>query len=70
MPLPLSPSQQRVFAEVVRYFQEQRRSPSIAEIAQRCDWSLNYITLVLRALEKKGWLRRTVGEHRSIELLP
>ena len=61
----LTESQAKVLAYLVA-----NPSPSLADICRRFGWaSTTSARCVLQALERKGYVRREKGVHRSLEVL-
>ncbi len=65
----LTTRQKAVYDYVKRYIQENRRSPYIREIQTGCGIT-SYKTAIdkLLALEKKGYIKRSLNKHRGIKL--
>jgi repressor LexA len=65
----LAPRQKKVFEFICRQIESRGYGPTIREIAEQFGIvSPNGVAGHLRALEKKGYIRRTAGKYRSIEL--
>lgn len=65
----LTPKQKHVLDALVRYKERAGTAPTLDELAELCRVSKSTIRQYLRALETKGFIRRSRYEHRSIELL-
>ena len=65
----LTKKQKAVFDYIKRYMKEKDQSPYIREIQQACG-IVSYKSAVdkLLALEKKGYIERTLNKHRSIKI--
>lgn len=65
----LTKKQKAVFDFIKRYIGEEKKSPYIREIQDACR-IISYKSAIdkLLALEKKGYIKRTLNKHRSIEL--
>ncbi|NQT90487.1 MAG: hypothetical protein HQ558_04455 [Candidatus Omnitrophica bacterium] len=65
----LTKKQKAVFDFIKRYMDETKQSPYIREIQDACG-IVSYKSAVdkLLALEKKGYIKRALNKHRSIEL--
>lgn len=67
----LTPRQREVYEYIIKYIDSNRRSPFIREIQQDCNiFSYKSAVDKLLALEKKGFIKRTLNKHRSIKLKP
>lgn len=66
----LTKKQRGVLDFIKRYMQERKQSPYIREIQDACG-IVSYKSAVdkLLALEKKGYIKRTLNKHRSIEII-
>lgn len=66
----LTMRQKAVFDFIKQFMQEKKQSPYIREIQDACG-IVSYKSAVdkLLALEKKGYIKRTLNKHRSIELV-
>ncbi len=66
----LTKKQKRVLDFIKRFMQEKKQSPYIREIQDACG-IVSYKSAVdkLLALEKKGYIKRALNKHRSIELV-
>lgn len=66
----LTKKQKGVLDFIKRYMQERKQSPYIREIQDACG-IVSYKSAVdkLLALEKKGYIKRTLNKHRSIEII-
>lgn len=66
----LTKKQKAVLDFIKRYIEERKQAPYIREIQDACGIT-SYKSAVdkLLALEKKGYIKRTLNKHRSIELV-
>ena len=66
----LTKKQKKVLEFIQQYFKEEKQSPYIREIQQACG-IISYKSAFdkLLALEKKGYIKRTLNKHRSIEIV-
>jgi repressor LexA len=60
-------------AEILKYIKwyigNYKYAPSMRSIAERFDIGLNAVAGHLRALEAKGWIRRSAGLARALSVL-
>jgi repressor LexA len=69
--MPLTKRQSEILAFLQHHIQEQGYAPSFEEIAERFGFqSLATVHEHLTNLERKGYIRRSYNESRSIEVLP
>lgn len=68
---PLTPKQAKVYRWLKRYFSRHKdTAPSLAEIAEGCGLrSDGHAQQYVRQLEGRGYITRTAGMRRSIELV-
>jgi len=68
--IKLTKKQKAVYNFIKRYKDEKRQAPYIREIQAGCG-IVSYKSVVdkLLALEKKGYIKRTLSKHRSIEVV-
>ena len=68
--VPLTKKQKLVFNFIRQHMDENKQSPYIREIQEACG-IVSYKSAVdkLLALEKKGYIKRTLNKHRSIQLV-
>lgn len=66
----LTKKQKAVFDFIKRYIDDKKQAPYIREIQEGCG-IISYKSAVdkLLALEKKGYIKRALNKHRSIEVL-
>jgi repressor LexA len=66
----LTKKQKAVLNFIKHYKEENKQSPYIREIQKGCG-IVSYKSAVdkLLALEKKGYIKRTLNKHRSIEIV-
>ena len=66
----LTKKQKLVFDFINKYVQENKQSPYIREIQSACGIN-SYKSAIdkLLALEKKGYIKRILNKHRSIEIV-
>jgi repressor LexA len=67
--LPLTERQQEVMALIEQSIIEKRVPPSVREIGNAQGINVNAIVGHLRALERKGYIRRHANLARGIEIL-
>lgn len=69
--IPLTPKQAKVYRWLKQYFRRGRdTSPSYAEIAAGCKLkSDGHASQYVRQLERRGYITRTAGVRRSIQLV-
>jgi repressor LexA len=67
--LKLTKKQKAVLDFIKRYIEEKKQGPFIREIQDGCS-IVSYKSAIdkLLALERKGYIRRTLNKHRSIQL--
>ena len=66
----LTSGQRTVYDFVVQYLQKHNQSPYVREIQEGCKISSYKGTIDrLLALEKKGFIRRSLNKHRGIDLV-
>ena len=69
--MPLTKRQSEILAYLQHHIQDQGYAPSFEEIAERFGFqSLATVHEHLTNLERKGYIRRSYNESRSIEVLP
>ena len=69
--MPLTKRQSEILAYLQQHIQDQGYAPSFEEIAERFGFqSLATVHEHLTNLERKGYIRRSYNESRSIEVLP
>src|SRR2546428_11587572 len=69
--MPLTRRQKEILTYLEQHIQEQGYAPSFEEIAERFGFqSLATVHEHLTNLERKGYIRRSYNESRSIEVLP
>jgi repressor LexA len=69
--MPLTKRQSEILAYLQAHIQEQGFAPSFEEIAEHFQFqSLATVHEHLTNLERKGYIRRTYNESRSIDILP
>ena len=69
--MPLTKRQSEILGYLQRHIQEQGYAPSFEEIAEQFGFqSLATVHEHLTNLERKGYIRRSYNESRSIEVLP
>jgi repressor LexA len=68
--LKLTKKQKAVFDFIKRYIEQKRQAPFIREIQDGCSIA-SYKSAIdkLLALERKGYIKRTLNKHRSIEIV-
>ena len=70
MPNKLTLNQEEIYLFIKDYIIRNKRSPYLREIQQAC--SINsHKTVIdrLTALERKGYIKRKINQHRSIKLV-
>ena len=65
----ISPKQKRAVAAIQAHLDETGFAPTYEELAERCGVTKSTVRQYLRALEKKGVVRREHYGHRSIEII-
>lgn len=66
----LTARQQATLEAIIRHHDVHGYSPTVRELGRAIDVpSTNGVVDHLRALERKGWIERTPGEHRAIRVL-
>jgi len=67
--LALTKKQKVVFDFIKSYMSDKKQSPYIREIQEACG-IISYKSAVdkLLALEKRGYIKRTLNKHRSIKI--
>ncbi|MCC6319434.1 MAG: transcriptional repressor LexA [Gemmatimonadaceae bacterium] len=69
--MPLTKRQREILTFLQSYSEDQGYAPSFEEIAERFNYnSLATVHEHLSNLERKGYIRRSYNESRSIEILP
>lgn len=67
--LPLTEQQEKTLLYIIRYIDDKGYPPTITEIQQILGFNNpGYVHKILLYLEKKGYIIRKKGEHRSIRL--
>ena len=67
--LPLTDQQQHTLQFITGFFSENSYPPNIPEIQEALGFNNpGHVYKILCYLEKKGYIRRKKGEHRSIRL--
>ena len=66
----LTPNQEKIYLFIQEYFDLNKCSPYLREIQQACDIKSHKIVIDrLNALERKGYIRRKINQHRGIRLI-
>lgn len=70
MTIPLTEAQTRILRAVQQISDETGRAPTVLQLASACGYaSTNTVHLLLDRLVERGWVRRTPGLKRGLELL-
>ena len=70
-PMPLTKRQREILTYLTSYTEANGYAPSFEEIASQFDYSsLATVHEHLSNLERKGYIKRSYNESRSIEILP
>lgn len=70
MPNKLTSNQEQIYQFIREYITQNKRSPYLREIQQACNiQSHKSVIDRLNALERKGYIRRKINQHRSIRLV-
>jgi SOS-response transcriptional repressor LexA len=66
----LTHNQERIYLFIRSYMDQNKRSPYLREIQESCDIK-SYKTVIDRliALERKGYIKRRLNQHRGIKLV-
>lgn len=66
----LTPHQEQVYLFIRDYITQNKRSPYLREIKQACNIQ-SHKTVIdrLNALERKGYIKRKINQHRGIRLV-
>jgi len=65
----LTQNQEKVYIFIRDYISQNKRSPYLREIKQACNiQSHKSVIDRLTALERKGYIKRKINQHRSIRL--
>jgi repressor LexA len=65
----LTPRQAEVLEYIKRYIKQYGYAPSMRCIGDRFDIAINAVAGHLRALEAKGWIKRSAGLARALSVL-
>jgi SOS-response transcriptional repressor LexA len=66
----LTPNQEHVYLFIREYITQNKHSPFLREIQQACNIKSHKVTIDrLTALERKGYIKRKINQHRSIRLV-
>jgi repressor LexA len=66
----LTARQERIYIFVRDYITQNRYSPYLREIQQACNIDSHKVVIDrLTALERKGYIKRRINQHRSIKLV-
>lgn len=70
MPNKLTTQQEQIYRFIKSYISQNRQSPYLREIQLACSVRSHKIVIDrLTALERKGYIKRKINQHRSIKLI-
>lgn len=66
----LTPNQEQIYLFIRQYISQNKHAPYLREIQQSCNVK-SHKTVIdrLTALERKGYIKRKISQHRSIKLI-
>lgn len=70
MPEKLTTTQEKIYAYIAGYIEDNKYSPTYQEIAMRMDSTTQMVESHVKNIAKKGFIRFNGKKHRRIELIP
>lgn len=69
MPEKLTTVQEKIYAFISGYIEDNKYSPTYQEIAMRTDLTTQMVESHVKNIAKKGWIKFNRKKHRKIELI-